>query len=159
MPHLSIAPAYTKTPPIGNLKDYHAMTSPSSQIKPVSQSTVRRPSHLAKLALFVFSVVAATKAQAASIAAWDLTGSNTTATVTATASSFDPGLAGAPVLTRGSGAAASTGNNSFRTVGFKNDGISTANSDYFQTILSAAPGFTMFLSTIDARFNGTSTFF
>src|SRR5947207_15799811 len=55
-------------------------------------------------------------AQAASIAAWDLTGSNSVVSATATAS--DIHLVSAPTLTRGAGAAASTGNNSFRTQGF-----------------------------------------
>src|SRR5207237_2589528 len=45
-----------------------------------------------------------------------------------------------------------------RTTGFQNNGISTANNDYFQTTLSAASGFTLSLSTIDARFAGTSTY-
>lgn len=96
-------------------------------------------------------------AQAASIAAWDFTGAS--APVTQAASPFNANLTGAPVLSRGAGAAASSGANSFRTTGFKNDGISTANTDYFQTSLTAASGFTLSLSTIDARFNGTSSFF
>lgn len=62
------------------------------------------------------------------------------------------------MITRGTGAGGSQANNSFRTTGFKNEGISTANSDYFQITLSAAPGGTLSLSTLDARFAGTATF-
>jgi autotransporter-associated beta strand protein len=62
------------------------------------------------------------------------------------------------LLTRGAGAAASSGNNSFRTVGFQNNGISTANTDYFQWQVAGAVG-GMSLQTLDARFNGTSGFF
>ncbi|MBK9552557.1 MAG: hypothetical protein IPO45_10320 [Saprospiraceae bacterium] len=62
------------------------------------------------------------------------------------------------LLTRGAGAAASSGNNSFRTQGFQNNGISTANTDYFQFTLSASPGFKMSLSNIDSRVSGTSSY-
>ncbi|WP_367873042.1 Ig-like domain-containing protein [Luteolibacter sp. Populi] len=58
-------------------------------------------------------------------------------------------------LSRGSTAASSAGANSFRTVGFQNNGISTANTDYFQTEVAASPGFKVSLSTLDAKFNGT----
>jgi autotransporter-associated beta strand protein len=62
------------------------------------------------------------------------------------------------LLTRGAGAAASSGNNSFRTVGFQNNGISTANTDYFQwQVAGAVAG--MSLQTLDARFNGTASFY
>ena len=90
------------------------------------------------------------------LAAWDLTGSNSA--VTADATIFNANLDSADTITRGAGAPASTGANSFRTVGFKNNGISTTNTDYFQITLSAASGYTMSLSTIDAQFNGTATF-
>jgi hypothetical protein len=71
---------------------------------------------------------------------------------------FDANLDSSNLLTRGSGAAASTATNSFRTQGFQNNGISTANTDYFQFTLSASSGNTLSLSTIDARFAGTATF-
>ncbi len=90
------------------------------------------------------------------IAAWDLTGSNNVATATATA--IDTHLASSPVLSRGAGASGSAGANSFRTVGFQNNGISTANTDYFQTSIKAVSGYTLSLSTIDAIFNGTQTY-
>ena len=91
------------------------------------------------------------------IAAWDLTGESNVATSTAEVK--DSNLtAGSGVLTRGTGAAASTGNNSFRTTGFQNNGIATTNTDYFQTTLQAATGYTISLSTLDAKFAGTATY-
>src|SRR5690606_14181559 len=50
------------------------------------------------------------------------------------------------LITRGPDAAASSANNSFRTQGFQNDGISTTNEDYFQIVLSSAPGYNLSLS-------------
>ena len=94
------------------------------------------------------------------IAAWDFTGNNT-ATATFTATTFNPNLvaaSGANNITRGAGAAASAANNSFRTAGFQNNGISTANTDYFQITLTAATGYKISLSTIDAKFAGTASF-
>jgi hypothetical protein len=90
------------------------------------------------------------------IAAWDFFGESSPAT--SSADIFDANLDSSNLLTRGSGAAASTATNSFRTQGFQNNGISTANTDYFQFTLSASSGNTLSLSTIDARFAGTATF-
>ena len=92
----------------------------------------------------------------AQIASWDFTGENTLAT--STAEVYDANLDASPTLTRGSGAAASAGNNSFRTVGFLNDGISVANADYFENTFSAVSGYQLSLTTIDASFAGTSSF-
>ena len=92
----------------------------------------------------------------APLAAWDLTGATSVATWPATV--FNANLDSANTITRGSGAAASAGNNSFRTVGFQTNGVSTANSDYFQVTLSVVSGCTLSLSSLDAQFNGTSTF-
>ncbi len=78
--------------------------------------------------------------------------------VTSTADVFAANLDSPSTVTRGAGAAASTASNSFRTQGFQNNGISTANTDYFQVQLSAAAGYELDLSTIDARFAGTATF-
>ncbi|MBL7703076.1 MAG: T9SS type A sorting domain-containing protein [Ferruginibacter sp.] len=97
----------------------------------------------------------------AQIAAWDFTGFGSTSLPTFAATTFNANLvsaSGANNITRGSGAAWSTGNNSFRTQGFQNNGISTANTDYFQITLRAQAGFTLSLSTIDARMAGTATF-
>ena len=95
------------------------------------------------------------------IAAWDFYGYNSgPATVAAT--TFNSNLvstSGASNITRGSSAIASTANNSFRTTGFQNNGISTANADYFQITLTAATGYNVSLSTIDAKFGGTASFY
>ncbi len=94
------------------------------------------------------------------IAAWDFYGQYSPATFGAT--TFNMNLAasgGASNITRGFGASASGGAHSFRTTGFQNNGISTANDDYFQVTLQPLPGFRMTLSTLDAKFNGTSSFF
>lgn len=61
-------------------------------------------------------------------------------------------------LTRGAGAAASSGSNSFRTTGFQNNGISTSNTDYFQVVLRANSGYQLSLSGITANFAGTATY-
>ncbi|MBK7965086.1 MAG: hypothetical protein IPK10_07205 [Bacteroidetes bacterium] len=90
------------------------------------------------------------------IAAWDLTGE--TALATSTAEIYDANMDASNLLTRGAGAAASAGGNSFRTVGFQNNGISVANTDYFEATFSAATGYTLSLSTLDARFAGTASF-
>jgi len=94
------------------------------------------------------------------IAAWDFFGQSDIATLNAT--TFNNNListSGSDLITRGAGAGASAGSNSFRTVGFKNDGISTSNTDYFQITLSPESGYSVSLSTIDAKFAGTSTFY
>ena len=96
------------------------------------------------------------EAQATRLAAWDFTGAVAPATQAATI--FDANLDSANTITRGSGAAASAGGVSFRTVGFKNDGISTANQDYFQVTLSAGTGKTLSLTSIDGVVTGTATF-
>jgi hypothetical protein len=91
------------------------------------------------------------------IASWDFTGQNNVTSVAAT--TFDPNLNSSNLITRGTDAASSTGANSFRTKGFKNDGISVSNNDYFQITLSASKGYQLSLSSIDASFNGTATFY
>ncbi len=91
------------------------------------------------------------------IAAWDFAGE--TALATSTPEVYDVNLDSPSELTRGPGAAASAGANSFRTVGFMNDGIATTNLDYFQNELSSSPGYELSLSSIDGRFGGTATFF
>ncbi len=94
----------------------------------------------------------------AQIAAWDFTGENTAA-ATSSAELFDEKLDSANTLIRGSSATASGANHSFRTSGFKDDAISTANTDFFQISLSAAAGYSLSISTIDANFNGTATYY
>lgn len=92
----------------------------------------------------------------AQIASWDFTGESNLPT--STAEVFDVNLDASNLLTRGPGANPSAAANSFRTTGFQNNGISTANTDYFENTFSAATGYTLSLSTIDARFAGTGTF-
>lgn len=111
-----------------------------------------------KLRLLFIALVFALTGQVsqAQIAAWDFTGENTVAT--SVAEVYNANMDASSTMTRGAGAAASAGANSFRTVGFQNNGIATANTDYFQITLSASTGYQMSLSTIDARFAGTATF-
>jgi DNA/RNA endonuclease G (NUC1) len=73
-------------------------------------------------------------------------------------SSADPGLDGGLALVRGTKATASTANNSFRTEGFKDDGISIANTDYFEFALSVENGKALSLTQITAVLEGTDTF-
>lgn len=95
----------------------------------------------------------------AQIASWQFNVASTTVLVTATANTSDPGLSTAPILTRGAGAVGNGAGNSFRTTGFKNDGIATTNTDYFEVKLSAAAGNKLSLSSINASFNGTAAYF
>ena len=78
---------------------------------------------------------------------------------TVPANNVSSGLDVADPISRGAGAPASTANNSFRTTGFKNDGIATANTDYFQIDASAAAGNTLSLSNLLANFAGTASFY
>jgi len=91
------------------------------------------------------------------VAAWDFTGLNNVASASAT--TFDSNINSSNLITRGIDAGPSTGVNSFRTKGFKNEGISISNNDYFQITLSASTGYKLSLSSIDANFNGTATFY
>jgi hypothetical protein len=95
------------------------------------------------------------------LAAWDFTGVGSTSLPTYAATTFNSGLSttsGANNITRGADAAWSTASNSFRTQGFKNEGIATSNTDYFQTTLKVKTGYEMSLYSIDARFAGTASY-
>jgi hypothetical protein len=95
------------------------------------------------------------------IAAWDFTGIGSTTISSMAATVFDQYLSttfSANYITRGSGAPYSVGSNSWRTTGFQNNGINTSNTDYFQITLTAVSGYKVSLSTIDAKFAGTSSF-
>lgn len=107
------------------------------------------------VAFFALSLSSIIPSQA-QIAAWDFFGESNGAI--SSAEVFDSNLDSSSSITRGAGAAASAGNNSFRTTGFQNNGISVSNTDFFQITLSSDPGQTMSLSSIDARFAGTNTF-
>lgn len=102
--------------------------------------------------VFLFSSYSLT----AQILAWDFTGES--AVADSDAEIIDLNLAGSNLITRGSGAPASAGANSFRTTGFRNDGIAVTNTDYFQFSLEASTGYELSLSSIEARFAGTASF-
>lgn len=111
---------------------------------------------LLSLTICIFISIA-TNAQ--TIAAWDFTGLDNVESATAT--TFSTNLvssSGKNTITRGGTAGSSVGINSFRTTGFKNDGISTANTDYFQITLQATTGNKLSLSNINAKFKGTASF-
>ena len=93
------------------------------------------------------------------LAQWDFFGLNTSATATTvTAEVIDAYLnASSGILTRGSGAAYSNGNNSFRTTGFQNNGIAVTNTDYFQTSFTSSDNI-LSLTSIKARVIGTGSF-
>ncbi len=93
------------------------------------------------------------------IAAWNVFGLNQTATATATTFNNLVSSGNNANITRGAGATASTGANSFRSTGFSNNGINTSNTDYFQVVLQPTAGHVMSLSTIDAVFNGTASYY
>lgn len=61
-------------------------------------------------------------------------------------------------LTRGAGAGTSAGASSFRTAGFMNNGIATANTDYFQFVLSPVALQILSLNNIVGTFAGTATY-
>jgi len=107
-----------------------------------------------------FTTLAVGPPTASVIAAWDFNTLSSIATLAAT--TFNANLVSTSALseiTRGAAAAASAGGNSFRTVGFKNEGIATTNTDYFQTTLQTATGYSLSLSSINAKFAGTSSFY
>ncbi len=86
-----------------------------------------------------------------------VSGTATPATYTPTAyNSTDLDVASA--LSRGANAAASAGTNSFRSVGFKNDGIATTNTDYFEFSLSSVAGQALSLTSLVANYNGTASY-
>lgn len=93
------------------------------------------------------------------LAGWDLFGQSSPVSFAAT--TFNSNLVSTSAqseITRGAGAISSAGGSSFRTTGFQNNGISTANTDYFQTTLKTTTGYSLNLSTITANLVGTATF-
>jgi hypothetical protein len=119
-----------------------------------------RKNTMKKQLTFIFLALLTGISCRSQIAAWDFYGQSFPATCAAT--TFNPNLVsvnGASNITRGAGAPASGGVNSFRTTGFQNNGISTAATDYFQITLQAMPGYKISLTTLDAKFNGTASFF
>lgn len=97
--------------------------------------------------------------ESAPIAAWNFYGYGSVELISLPALVLDPNLVYASSsITRGSTAAWSAASNSFRTVGFKNEGISTSNTDYFQITLLAKAGKKVSLTSLDAKLSGTSSF-
>jgi len=119
-------------------------------------TSTRWPQAIAVASVAILGALAPAKLQAQTLVSWDFTGESSV--TTSTAEVKDSNLATGGLLTRGTGASASAGNNSFRTVGFLNNGIATSNTDYFQTTLAAATGFKVSLATLDAKFAGTASF-
>ncbi|MGN6543102.1 MAG: hypothetical protein ACTHKY_19995 [Ginsengibacter sp.] len=119
---------------------------------------IKNPSKkfLAYIIITVGSCLTEIGSEAQTIAGWNFWNDNFL--VTKTATTANPDLVSPIDLTRGPNAPASTGADSYRTTGFRNDGISTANTDFFEVKLSAKPGFEVSLFTIDAIFQGTNTF-
>jgi trimeric autotransporter adhesin len=117
--------------------------------------------HVLSAMVVIVCLIAGTMPALGQIAAWDFTGVGSTSLPTYAATTYDGYListSGANNMTRGAAASWSTANNSFRTAGFKNEGISTSNADYFQITLTAVSGYAVSLSTIDAKYSGTQTF-
>jgi hypothetical protein len=107
-------------------------------------------------ATLVLSLAASLPAPAQVLLQWNFDGVSSPATMNSTTNAAE---ANASVLSRGIGAPASVASNSFRTQGFGNDGISLSNTDYFEfTLTSALVNPTMSLSSIEMRFNGTTTY-
>jgi hypothetical protein len=97
-------------------------------------------------------------AGAQSILEWNFFGDNSSNRPTMN-STFNVLGTSASTLSRGAGAPASAGANSFRTTGFQNNGIDLANTDYFQWTLNVTePSYNISLSSIDARFAGTASY-
>lgn len=120
---------------------------------------IKNPSKKKFLAHIIFAIgscMTGSSTEAQSIVSWNFWGDNIIATKTAT--SANSNLVSPIELTRGPDAPASVGGDSYRTQGFRNDGISISNTDYFQVKLSAKTGFEISLTTIDANFTGTGSF-
>jgi autotransporter-associated beta strand protein len=111
-----------------------------------------------KILIAAVSLCGTLAQSSAQVAAWNFFGDDGTTNVTRAATTFNGNLDSSSLLTRGAGAAASTGTNSFRTAGFQNNGISLTNTDYFQFTLSALTGYTLSLSSIDAYMAGTASY-
>ena len=153
------ASSLTLAPAAGTLAatTIHARLTASAPLGVVSGSIAHAGGGAPTQNLAVTGSVSDPNATATRIAAWDFTGESNVAT--SVAEVFSANLDANNTLTRGPGAAASAGNNSFRTTGFQNNGISTTNTDYFQFAFSSVPGVALSMSAITARFAGTSTYF
>ena len=114
------------------------------------------------LYISLFICILTTKTTLGQIAAWDFAGVGSVTNTTMAATTWNGNLStttGVKNITRGACAPWSTASNSWRSQGFKNDGIAVTNADYFQVTLQAAAGYKVSLSTIDAKLGGTSTYY
>ena len=94
------------------------------------------------------------------IVAWDFYNQSSPGTLQATISNSSlTNASNGNNLTRGAGAPVSSGGSSFRTTGFQNNGINVTNTDYFQIKLTSIAGYNLSLTSIDAQFIGTSSFY
>ena len=105
----------------------------------------------------VVAVGAMRPAHAETILTWTFPVSSQASQVADSANANLDSGGGYNLLSRGAGAPATTGAG-FRTTGFQNNGIDTANADYFQIFLSAANGYALSLSGITGGYVGTGTF-
>jgi hypothetical protein len=114
-----------------------------------------------KKLIALFSITAAiivTSAQAQALLEWNFSGDNSSNRPTMS-STFNAAGSGSAVLSRGVGAPATAGGDSFRTTGFQNNGISLLNDDYFEFTLSITQVTPIVsLSSIDMRFAGTAAY-
>ncbi len=111
------------------------------------------------LTIFLFTLLAVS-VSFGQVATWNFTGNNA-ANATVPATGYDSRLvstSGASNITRGATATAVAGTNSFSTNGFGNNGISTANTDYFQITLSPTGTNRLSILSINATLAGTSSF-
>jgi hypothetical protein len=93
------------------------------------------------------------------LAGWNFFGQSSPATFAAT--TYNTSLSNTATqstMRRGAGAVSSSGGNSFRTVGFQNNGISTSSTDYFEVKATPVSGKTLTLTSIDANLIGTASF-
>jgi hypothetical protein len=104
----------------------------------------------------IFTVTFVCALQAQSLLEFDFQGLDTVATANSTSNAPNVDAA---VLSRGAGATASAGANSFRTAGFRNDGIDLSNTDYFEfTLVTNIPDPVISLGSFQMRFAGTASF-
>lgn len=140
------------------MKNMHAFAVSLQLLKERIWDDLPTPSLLPKLTMALMFCLTAYLVPG-QIAAWNFYSQDNIATYAAT--TYDANLVPGSYkdIMRGAAASSSTGANSFRTTGFKNDGVDVTNTDYFQITLSAIEGHEISLSTIDANFDGTSSFY
>ncbi|MBK0383297.1 T9SS type A sorting domain-containing protein [Pedobacter sp. SD-b] len=104
------------------------------------------------LLLIALGLTIGFSARSQTIVAYNVNGLNSATTAPATTTDANLTVSD---ITRGVGAPASSGGDSFRTQGFGMNGIATTNTDYFQITLKANTGYKLSLASINAKFKGT----